>query len=273
MPVVSPDLKKGIDMDIKDRIAVITGGATGIGAALARRLHAEGARRVVVAGLQPDLLGGVAAEIGGLAVPCDVTDEAAIRALVARVERDVGPIDIFCSNAGIARLGDEDVPDEEWQLNWDIHVMAHVYAVRAVAPAMAARGSGYLVHTASAAGLLSHIQSATYSVTKHAAVAFAEWVSIKYRAHGVCVSVLAPQAVRTPMTARPDGAAVASVDGMIEPEALADCVVATMAREEFLILPHPGVRDYMLRKATDVDRWLKGMSRWRQQAGPAPRDG
>jgi len=127
---------------------------------------------------------------------------------------------------------------------------------------MAARESGYLVHTASAAGLLSHIQSATYSVTKHAAVAFAEWVSIKYREQGVRVSVLAPQAVRTPMTARPDGAAVASVDGMIEPEELAECVVRAMAREEFLILPHPGVHDYMVRKVTDVDRWLRGMARW-----------
>ncbi len=258
-------------MDIRNRVAVITGGATGIGAALARRFHAEGAKRVVVAGLQPDLLAEVAAEVGGLAVPCDVAVEAEVQALVARVEREVGPIDIFCSNAGIARLGDEDVPNEEWQLNWDIHVMAHVYAVRAVAPLMARRGEGYLVHTASAAGLLSHIQSATYSVTKHAAVAFAEWVSIKYREQGVRVSVLAPQAVRTPMTARPDGAEVASVDGMIEADELAECVVATMAREEFLILPHPAVRDYMLRKATDVDRWLRGMAKWRAQAGPARR--
>lgn len=259
-------------MDIKNRVAVITGGATGIGAALARRFHAEGARAVVVAGLQPALLEAVARDVGGLAVPCDVTAEEQIQALVARVEREFGPIDIFCSNAGIACLGDEDVPDAEWQLNWEIHVMAHVYAVRAVAPRMAARGEGYLLHTASAAGLLSHIQSATYTVTKHAAVAFAEWVSIKYRERGVRVSVLAPQAVRTPMTARPEGAEVASVDGMIEVEELADCVVAGMAREEFLILPHPAVRDYLLRKTTDIDRWLKGMARWRAQTGPV-RDG
>ena len=256
-------------MDIKSRIAVITGGASGIGAALARRFHAEGARAVVVADVQAAPLAAVAAEVGGLAIPCDVANEAEIDALVSRVEAELGPIDIFCSNAGIARLGDEDVPNEEWQLNWDIHVMAHVYAVRAVAPRMAARGEGYLVHTASAAGLLSHIQSATYSVTKHAAVAFAEWVSIKYRDQGVRVSVLAPQAVRTPMTARPDGAEVAAVDGMIEPEQLAECVVQTMAREEFLILPHPEVRDYLQRKATDVDRWLEGMNRWRVRAGPA----
>jgi NAD(P)-dependent dehydrogenase (short-subunit alcohol dehydrogenase family) len=256
-------------MEVKGKIAVITGGASGIGAALARRFHAEGAKAVAVADLQADLLNEVAAEIGGLAVPCNVANEREIQALVAKVEQELGPIDIFCSNAGIARLGEEDVANDEWQLNWDIHVMAHVYAVRAVAPKMAERGSGYLINTASAAGLLSHIQSATYSVTKHAAVAFAEWVSIKYRDKGVIVSVLAPQAVRTPMTDRPDGASVASVDGMIEPEELADCVIETMEREEFLMIPHPIVRNYMMRKTEDVDRWLIGMNRWRNKAGPA----
>lgn len=258
-------------MDVKGKVAVITGGASGIGAALARRFHAEGAKGIAVADLQADLLQGVADSVNGIAVPCNVGNEREIQQLVACVEDELGPIDIFCSNAGIARLGDEDAPNEEWQLNWDVHVMAHVYAVRAVAPKMAARGSGYLIHTASAAGLLSHIQSATYTVTKHAAVAFAEWVSIKYRDRGVRVSVLAPQAVRTPMTDRPDGAEVASVDGMIEPEQLADCVIASMAKEEFLILPHPEVRDYVMRKAADVDRWLVGMNRWRQKAGPATR--
>jgi NAD(P)-dependent dehydrogenase (short-subunit alcohol dehydrogenase family) len=256
-------------MEVKGKIAVITGGASGIGAALARRFHAEGAKAVAVADLQADLLNEVAAEIGGLAVPCNVANESEIQALVAKVEQELGPIDIFCSNAGIARLGEEDVANDEWQLNWDIHVMAHVYAVRAVAPKMAERGGGYLINTASAAGLLSHIQSATYSVTKHAAVAFAEWVSIKYRDKGVIVSVLAPQAVRTPMTDRPDGASVASVDGMIEPEELADCVIETMEREEFLMIPHPIVRNYMMRKTEDVDRWLIGMNRWRNKAGPA----
>jgi NAD(P)-dependent dehydrogenase (short-subunit alcohol dehydrogenase family) len=256
-------------MDVKDKVAVITGGASGIGAALARRFHAEGAKAIAVADVQEDLLAEVAAEVNGLAVPCNVTKESDIQNLVARVEKELGPIDIFCSNAGIARLGDEDVPNDEWQLNWDIHVMAHVYAVRAVAPKMAARGGGYLIHTASAAGLLSHIQSATYSVTKHAAVSFAEWVSIKYRDKGVRVSVLAPQAVRTPMTERPEGTAVASVDGMIEPEELADCVIDTMAREEFLMIPHREVHEYMVRKATNVDRWLTGMNRWRVKAGPA----
>lgn len=256
-------------MEIANRICVVTGGAGGIGAALARRFLTAGARGVAIADRDAERLAVTAAELGALAVPCDVSRESELQALVERVEQTLGPIDVFCSNAGIARLGEEDAPDAEWQLNWDIHVMAHVYAVRAVAPRMVARGGGYLVHTASAAGLLSHIQSATYSVTKHAAVAFAEWVSIKYRHQGIRVSVLAPQAVRTPMIARADGAAVASVDGLIEPETLADCVVEAMARESFLILPHPEVRDYLLRKTADVDRWLEGMNRWRVKVGPA----
>jgi NAD(P)-dependent dehydrogenase (short-subunit alcohol dehydrogenase family) len=258
-------------MDVKNKIAVITGGASGIGAALARRFHAEGAKAVAVADLKIEPLHAVAQSIGGLAVPCNVANESEIQNLVRRVEAELGPIDIFVSNAGIARLGDEDAPNDEWQLNWDIHVMAHVYAVRAVAPLMVARGGGYLIHTASAAGLLSHIQSATYATTKHAAVAFAEWVAIKYRDKGIRVSVLAPQAVRTPMTDRPDGASVASIDGMIEPEELADCVIETMRRETFLMLPHPVVQDYMRRKVTDIDRWLEGMNRWRAKAGPAKR--
>jgi NAD(P)-dependent dehydrogenase (short-subunit alcohol dehydrogenase family) len=258
-------------MEVKGKIAVITGGASGIGAALARRFHAEGAKAIAVADVQAEPLAAVAESIGALAVSCDVSRESDVQRLVQRVEDELGPIDIFCSNAGIARLGEENAPNEEWQLNFDIHVMAHVYAVRAVAPKMAARGSGYLIHTASAAGLLSHIQSATYAVSKHAAVAFAEWVSIKYRDQGVHVSVLAPQAVRTPMTDRPDGASVASVDGMIEPEQLADCVIETMAAERFLMLPHPVVHDYMVGKATDVDRWLEGMNRWRRKAGAPAR--
>ncbi|MFP6780546.1 MAG: SDR family oxidoreductase [Gammaproteobacteria bacterium] len=254
-------------MDVKDKVIVVTGGASGIGAAMARRFKSAGAKAIVVADLQVDLLEVVASDVGGLAVQCNVAEERDVQRLVSRVEQELGPIDVFCSNAGIARLGEEDAPNDEWQLNWDVHVMAHVYAVRAVAPKMAKRGSGYLIHTASAAGLLSHIQSATYSVSKHAAVAFAEWVSIKYRDKGVVVSVLAPQAVRTPMTDRPDGASVASVDGMIEPEELAECVIETMAKEEFLIIPHAVVRDYMIRKSTNIDRWLDGMNRWRNRAG------
>ena len=251
-------------MKLEGKSAVVTGAASGIGRALARRFAREGARGVVVADLRGGPLQAVADEIEGLAVACDVTDERAVRALAAAAEERFGAIDVFCSNAGVALEGGEEAPDDEWRLNFDLHVMAHVYAARAVAPKMAARGSGYLVNTASAAGLLTHVESATYAVTKHAAVAFAEYLAIAYGGRGVRVSVLCPQAVRTAMTeGREQG--VASVDGMIEPEALADCVIETMEREEFLILPHPQVLEYLRRKTADYDRWLSGMRRLRRR--------
>ena len=228
------------------------------------RFNAEGAKAVAVADVQTEALEAVAQEIGGLAVTCDVSKESDIQNLVKRTENELGPIDLFCSNAGIAILGDEHATDDQWQRNWDIHVMAHVYAARAVAQKMAERGSGYLVNTSSAAGVLTHIKSATYSVTKHAAVAFAEFLSITYGPSGVKVSVLCPQAVNTAMIqGREDD--VASVDGMIEPETLADCVIETMEKEEFLILPHPQVLEYMRRKTGDYDRWLRGMQRLRHE--------
>ncbi len=249
-------------MKVQGRVAVITGGASGIGRALARRFRQEGAKHIVVADLQEELADEVAREIDGLAIGCDVTSEVEIQNLISMTEAVYGPIDIFCSNAGIARMGGEETPDEDWRLNWDTHVMAHVYAARAVAPKMAARGSGYLVNTASAAGLLSHVNSATYSVTKHAAVAFAEWLSIAYGDQGVRVSVLCPQAVRTAMLQdREDG--VASVDGVLEPEQLADTVIETMDREAFLILPHPKVLNYLRHKTDDYERWLSGMRKLR----------
>ena len=244
-------------------MTVVTGAASGIGRALARRFAREGARGVVVADVQRAALESVADEIGGLAVPCDVTDEGAVQALAAAAEERFGPIDVFCSNAGIARHGGEEAPDEEWRLSWDLHVMAHVYVARRVAPKMAARGSGYLVNTASAAGLLTHVESATYAATKHAAVAFAEYLAIAYGDRGVRVSVLCPQAVRTAMTVGQEQG-VASVDGMIEPDELAHCVVETMDREDFLILPHPQVLEYMRRKTADYDRWISGMRRLRR---------
>ena len=251
-------------MEMDGKVVVVTGAASGIGRALARRFAAAGARGIAIADVQSGPLQSVAEEIGGLAVPCDVTQERAVRALVAAAQERFGPIDVFCSNAGIAREGGEEAPDEEWRMNFDVHVMAHVYAARAVAPEMAARGDGYLVNTASAAGLLTHVGSATYAVTKHAAVALAEYLAIAYGDRGVRVSVLCPQAVRTAMTAgREEG--VASVDGMIEPEELADCVIDTMAREEFLIVPHPQVLGYMRRKTEDYDRWLAGMRRLRSR--------
>ncbi|MCB1740523.1 MAG: SDR family oxidoreductase, partial [Gammaproteobacteria bacterium] len=242
------------------------GAASGIGRALARRFVAEGARAVAIADLQAEPLQALADELGALAMPCNVAREDDIQRLVAQTEQQLGPIDIFCSNAGVVAIGDENAPDEEWRLNFDVHVMAHVYAARAVAPGMAERGSGYLVNTASAAGLLTHVNSATYAVSKHAAVAFAEWLAIAYGPKGVRVSVLCPQAVRTAMTQGRD-VSVASVDGMIEPEQLAECVIDTMDREEFLILPHPVVLEYMRRKVNDYDRWLRGMQRFRQNVG------
>ena len=255
-------------MKIEGKSVVVTGGASGIGRALARRFRAEGARGIALADLQEEALRDAAGEIDALAVPCDVADEADIQRLVAAAEEAFGPIDVFVSNAGIARMGGVDAPDAEWRQNWDIHVMAHVYAARAVAPKMAARGGGYLVNTASAAGLLSHVESATYSVTKHAAVAFAEWLSIAYGDRGVRVSVLCPQAVRTAMLTGHDES-VASLNGVLEPEQVAESVIEAMEREEFLILPHAEVQGYMQHKAADRERWLRGMRKLRAAHGGA----
>ncbi len=251
-------------MKLANKNIVITGGASGIGAALARRFRAEGARGITLGDVQEEPLKEVAAEVGGQAVVCNVAHEADIQNLVRAAEDAYGDVDVFCSNAGIARHGWQETPDEQWQLNWDIHVMAHVYAARAVVDKMVARGEGYLVNTASAAGLLTQIDSATYSVTKHAAVAFAETLAIRYGDKGVRVSVLCPQSVRTAMT-RGGEDKVAAIDGMMEPEELADSVVETMDREEFLILPHPQVLEYMRRKTSDYDRWLNGMRRLRDR--------
>ena len=192
----------GAKMKIEGKVCVITGAASGIGRAMARRFAAEGAEAIYVADIQEPVLSAVAKEIGGVALLCDSTREADIGALIDQAETASGRIDVFCSNAGVIEIGDEQAPDAEWQLCWNLHVMGHVYAARALAPKMAARGDGYLVNTASAAGLLSHVNSATYSVTKHAAVAFAEWLSINYGAKGLKVSVLCPPAVRT---ALPEG--------------------------------------------------------------------
>jgi NAD(P)-dependent dehydrogenase (short-subunit alcohol dehydrogenase family) len=221
-----------------------------------------------------DLDGGgveqVAAEIGGLGVKVDVASPEQVNALVERAEDRNGPIDLFCSNAGIAVPGGVEVPDEEWTKIWNVNLMAHVYAARAVLPGMIARGEGYLLNTASAAGLLSQIGSAPYAVTKHAAVALAEWLSITHGDQGIKVSVLCPQAVRTAMTAGAQGGGVAGVDGMLEPEDIADAVIEGLAEERFLILPHPTVLNYMQRKVGDYDRWLAGMRKLltRFQGGP-----
>jgi NAD(P)-dependent dehydrogenase (short-subunit alcohol dehydrogenase family) len=251
-------------MRVKDRVVVVTGGASGIGRALCRRFAADGARRVVVADRDGEGAARVAAEIGGDARRVDVARESEIAALIEHTESAHGPIDLFCSNAGIGVPGGAEAPDAEWQRIWEINLMSHVYAARHLIPRMAKRGGGYLLNTASAAGLLSQIGSAPYAVTKHAAVALAEWLAITHGREGIKVSVLCPQAVRTAMTAaNPDG--VASVDGMIEPEQVAEVVTQALDEERFLVLPHPEVAQYMQRKAGDYDRWIRGMQRLREK--------
>lgn len=245
-------------MELKDKIIVITGAASGIGRALAVRFAAEGAKAIVCADRDEPGAKATAEMVGGRAFKTDVSREADIRDLIETVEAEVGPIDLFCSNAGIGTGGGAETPNDAWQRIWDINVMAHVWAARYLVPLMAARGGGYLMNTASAAGLLSQIGSAPYAVTKHAAVGLAEWLAITHGDQGIKVSVLCPQAVKTAMTAgNPDG--VASIDGMMEPEVLAECVVGCLEREEFLILPHPEVLTYMRNKTNDYGRWIGGM--------------
>jgi NAD(P)-dependent dehydrogenase (short-subunit alcohol dehydrogenase family) len=207
----------------------------------------------------------VAEEIGGLAVSTDVSVEADIEALVQRAEEAFGPVDLFCSNAGIAGGGGVESTDEEWDRVWRVNVMAHVYAARAVVPGMVARGEGYLLNTASAAGLLTNVGNASYSVTKRAAVALAEWLAITYGDQGVKVSCLCPQGVRTPMLLGglelddPSAAMVLASGRMIEPEDVAEAVVEALREERFFVLPHPEVAEFVKRKAEDPDRWLRGM--------------
>ena len=245
-------------MHIKDRIVVVTGAASGIGRALAHRFKAEGAKLVVCSDIDGDGVKATAEAVGGVAFRTNVGVEADIQHLIDTVEADHGPIHLFFSNAGIGVGGGAEASNERWQRIWDINVMSHVWAARHLVPRMAARGGGYLVSTASAAGLLSQIGSAPYAVTKHAAVALAEWLAITHGDEGIKVSVLCPQAVRTAMTAgNPDG--VASVDGMLEPEDAAEACVRAIEAETFLVLPHPQVLDYMRRKTDNYDRWLGGM--------------
>jgi NAD(P)-dependent dehydrogenase (short-subunit alcohol dehydrogenase family) len=249
-------------MKLAGKVAVVTGGASGIGRALCRRFVAEGARAVIVADRDAAGAVRVADEIGGLAVETNVSRESEIVRLVERATAAYGWIDLFCSNAGVALEGGIETPDEEWQRIFGVNFMSHVHAARAVLPGMLARGEGYLLQTASAAGLLTQIGSAPYAVTKHAAVALAEWLAVTYGDRGIRVSCLCPQGVRTNMLAHAEtGAARFLLEGALEPEQVADCVIEGLADERFLILPHPEVREYMRRKANDSDRWLRGMRR------------
>ncbi|MBT6385517.1 MAG: SDR family oxidoreductase [Alphaproteobacteria bacterium] len=255
-------------MQIKDKVVVITGAASGIGKGLAGRFKAEGARGIALADMNGDGVMAVADELGAFGMACDVGDEDQIKALVAETEKQFGPIDIFCSNAGILREGDEDQPDKEINDSWQINAMSHVYAARAVAPGMAERGSGYLLNTSSAAGILIQVDSAAYTMSKHAAIGFAEFLAAKYGPKGVKVSVLCPQGVYSGMTLGREGRPAAA-DGMLTPEDVAEAVVKGMAAEQFLIFPHEIVFEYMKRKADDRDRWLRGMSRVREKIFPS----
>ncbi len=264
-------------MELTGRHIVVTGGAGGIGRALVRRFAAEGARAVVVA--DRDLQGAraIAAEIGGgaLAVELDAGREDSVRELIATAGDAHGPIDIFVSNAGVGGAGGgPEAPDDAWDEAWRVNVMAHVWAARALLPQMRERGEGYLINTASAAGLLTQVSSLIYSVTKHAAVSLAEWMAIEYDDEGVRVSCICPQGVRTPMLdlAFEDaaGAAALTAGGLIEPEDVADAVVAGIREERFLILPHENVAEFMARKGTDPERWIRGMRRLVREARSAP---
>ena len=254
-------------MKLAGKVAVITGGGNGIGRALCQRFSAEGTRGIVVADIDEARASDVAREVGGVAVAIDVAQEADMHRLVEVATRAYGTIDLFCSNAGIVIEGGIEVAAAEWQRIWEINVMAHVWAARAVVPEMVKRGGGYLLQTVSAAGLLTAIESAPYSVTKHAALGFAEWLSITYGQSGLKVSCICPQGVRTKMLLGDSGDRDSYLlAGAIEPEQVAEAAVLGIDEERFLILPHAQVAEYFQRKASDYDRWLRGMRRLRTSA-------
>jgi NAD(P)-dependent dehydrogenase (short-subunit alcohol dehydrogenase family) len=257
-------------MNLQGAVAVVTGGARGIGRALAERFAAEEARAVVVADLDREGAEQVAAGLGcpsPLAAALDVTDPGAVARLVDRVEDELGPVDLWCSNAGVA-LGEGLGDDGDWERSFAVHVLAHVHLARVLAPRMAARGRGHLLLTASAAGLLTSVDSAPYAVTKHGTVALAEWLAIRWGDAGVGVSCLCPQGVRTAMTeGLGPGSSVLAAGPLLEPEEVAGVVVRELAEGHFLILPHPEVATFERRRAADRDRWLAGMRRARARLG------
>lgn len=252
-------------MEMINRVAVITGGSGGIGKAMAKAFLAEGAKAVVLADLNAEAVAAAAKEIGCSGKTCDVTNEAHVAALVEEAISEHGKIDLFCSNAGAGGAGLlTDADNEVWQMQWELHVMSHLYAARAVLPSMIERGEGYLLNTASAAGLLAAIGTGPYTVTKAAAVKMAEFLSITHADDGIKVSVLCPQGVNTAMA--PKSLGDGQTDGIIEPEQLAQCVVDTIREERFYALPHPEVEEYVRRKGDNIDRWLLGMQRLRKRS-------
>ncbi len=255
-------------MELVERVVVVTGGGNGIGEAMSRRFAAEGAS-VAVVDVDDEAVRRVAGEIGGLWMEADVASESESRAVVNEVEDRLGPIDLYCANAGIGMEGGVETSNEDWQRIWDVNFMSHVYAARAVLPGMLARGEGYLLHTASAAGLLTNLGAAAYSVTKHAVVALAEWLQITYGDRGLRVSALCPQFVFTELLGDllPSGMMTMAGQVGLSPDEVAEAVVEGLAEERFLILPHPEVSEYFAFKATDYDRWLRGMRRLQSRLG------
>lgn len=251
-------------MELWDAVVVVTGGGSGIGRALCRRFKDEGASAIVVADIDVASAQAVAQEVGGLAVPTDVTAEPGVQELVQRTIDAYGRIDVYCSNAGIGFGGGPEAADDAWQRSWQVHVMGHVYAARAVIPRMLERGSGYILGTVSAAALVNHILAAPYATTKAAALSFFEWLSIAYGDRGIRVSALCPMGVRTPMLLR-ESERNFLIEGALEPEQVAEITTEAMREEPFLILPHPEVAEYVRRKAADYDRWLAGMRRLRNR--------
>jgi NAD(P)-dependent dehydrogenase (short-subunit alcohol dehydrogenase family) len=254
-------------MQLRDKVVVVTGGAHGIGRALCERFASEGARSVIVGDIDAAAAQRVAAQVGGRAIRTDVASEADITQLVHKTIEDFGVIDLFCSNAGILVAGGLDVSDDDWKRIWDVNFHAHLFAARAVVPAMIERGEGYLLNVASAAGLLTQIGSAPYSITKHAAVALAEWLAITYGDAGIKVSCVCPQGVRTRLLDQDDGPIAGMLkESALDAEQVAEAVVEGLADERFLILPHPEVAEYLRHKADDYDRWLRGMRRLQRNA-------
>jgi NAD(P)-dependent dehydrogenase (short-subunit alcohol dehydrogenase family) len=253
-------------MELKDKIIVVTGAASGIGRAMCIRYAAEGAKAVICVDRDEAGAQETAKQINSIAIKVDVAIEGEITAIIDRVETEVGPIDLFCSNAGISVAGGVEVPNDDWQRIWDINVMSHVWAARRLVPLMSARGGGYLLNTSSAAGLLNQVGSAPYGVTKHAAVGLAEWMAMTYGDQGIKVSVLCPQAVRTEMT-RGHEDHVAAIDGMMEPDVVAEACVQTIRDETFLVLPHKEVIGYMQAKTENYDRWIGGMRKLNRKYG------
>jgi NAD(P)-dependent dehydrogenase (short-subunit alcohol dehydrogenase family) len=254
-------------MLLKDKIIVVTGAGSGIGKALVKKFCAEGARAVVAVDINAAAARTTAEEFGCVAMSADVTQENDVIRIIEDTEKNSGPIDLYCNNAGVAAGASEQSPNTEWQFIWEVNVMSHVYSARHLVPRMIQRGGGYFLNTASAAGLLNQIGGAAYGTTKHAAVGFAEWLALTYRHQGIKVSMLCPQAVRTAMTADSEdqGTMAASGDGMMEPDELADIVAEHLARDAFLILTHEEVKTYMQRKSSDYDRWISGMNRLQQK--------